>query len=332
MLQLRDTRYNDVRMIFNEEAHSYTDTFGNKYKSVTTILGQYKEDFDRSYWLRKKSKELGISEKRLAKQWDTITQEACARGTKTHNNIEDSIRETSMFKKAVSYLNRNDSDMVTIADIPNINFHIKQLSVPDFIEHTENKYPEIYVVLQYYVNNGYKIYAEIGGFLINYLLSGTIDLLIIRDDQFVIGDWKTNRGGLIFESGYFKKDKSQNPNQMTDVWIPQNKNLLAPVNNLPSCNGSIYQLQVSLYAAMVEIILGIPNKGLWLAHIDSDFVLNEYGQPKRFPDGLYHIKKEPKEKVTIHKMKFLRNEVNLILTDRLREVSASRVTSNTLFD
>ena len=41
---------------------------------------------------------------------------------------------------------------------------------------------------------------------------------------------------------------------------------------------------------MVETILGIPNAGLWLCHIDSDFVLNEYGMPKRFPDGLYYVK------------------------------------------
>ena len=29
MLTLRDTRYNDVRLIFQEEGHKYTDTFGN---------------------------------------------------------------------------------------------------------------------------------------------------------------------------------------------------------------------------------------------------------------------------------------------------------------
>ena len=33
--------------------------------------------------------------------------------------------------------------------------------------------------------------------------------------------------------------------------------------------------------------------GIWLCHIDSDFELNEYGMPKRFSDGLYHIKENP---------------------------------------
>lgn len=332
MLQLRDNRYNDVRLLFDEPSHKYTDTFGNPYISTTTILGQYKKAFDKKYWLAKKAKELGISEKRLEAQWTTITVEACDRGNKTHNAIEDGIRDISMFKKAVQHINRNTGDMITIADIPNINFHIKELNIKDFIEITNNKYPEIYRVLQYYVNNGYKIYAEIGGFLLDYLISGTIDVLCIRDDQFVIGDWKTNRGGLKFDSGYFKKDKTQTPAQTTDIWVPKNDTLLAPVNNLPECNGSIYNLQLSLYARMVEIILGIPNVGLWLAHIDSDFVLNEYGMPKRFPDGLYHIKKNPIEKVTMYKMKYLKNEINAIFNDRRRSIEATRVTSNTLFD
>lgn len=332
MLQLNDSRYNDIRLIFDEPTHKYTDTLGNKYISTTTILGQYKKAFDKKYWLAKKAKELNISEKRLEAQWQTITDEACTRGTVTHNGIEDGIRGISMFKEAVKHINRSTGDMITIADIPNINMNIKELYIPDFIDATGNKYPEIYRVLQYYVDNGYKIYAEIGGFLIDYLLSGTIDVLIIRDDQFVIGDWKTNRGGLKFEAGYYKKDKSQHPAQHTDIWVPKKEFLLPPVSNLPSCNGMIYNLQLSIYAKMVEIILGIPNAGLWLAHIDSDFVLNEYGQPKRFPDGLYHVKKNPVEKVTMHKMKYLIPEVNAIFSDRYRTVSAERVTSQTLFD
>lgn len=332
MLQLRDKRYNDVRMVFNEAEHSYVDTFGNKYISTTTILGNYKQAFDKDYWLKKKAKELNISTRQLAKQWTDITQEACARGNKTHNNIEDGVRETSKFKQAVQYLHRSSGEMVTIADIPDIHCNIKQLNLSDFIAITENKYAEIYRVLKYYIDNGYKIYAEIGGFLIDYLLSGTIDLLLIRDDQFVIGDWKTNRGGLKFTAGYYKKDKTQKPAQHTDIWVPKNEFLLPPVANLPSCNGMIYNLQLSVYAKMVEIILGIPCKGLWLAHIDSDFILNEYGQPKRFPDGLYHIKKNPVEKVTMHKMTYLKKEVEHIFSDRKRTIDASRVTSNTLFD
>lgn len=332
MIGLRDKRYSDIRIIFKEDNHSYTDTLGNIYKSTTQLLHDYKPAFDKSYWLKKKAKELGISEARLAKQWQDITDEACARGTKTHNGLEDGIKDSSMFRKAVQYMIRENGEMITIADLPNINMNVRELDVKEFIDATENKYPEIYKVFDYYTNAGYKIYSEIGAFLIDYLISGTIDVLCIRDDQFVIGDWKTNRGGLKFEAGYYKKDKTQKPHQLTDEWITKNDTLLPPVNHLPDCNGAIYNLQLSMYAFMVESILGIPNAGLWLCHIDSDFVLNEYGMPKRFPDGLYHVKKNPIEKVTLFKMKYLKKEVMNILSDRRKVIAATRIQSKTLFD
>lgn len=324
--------YNDIRLYFDEPSHTYTDTLGNKYKSVTTLLHEYQPKFEKSFWLKKKAKELGISEKRLAEQWQTITDEACARGTKTHNGLEDGIRENSMFYDAVQRIKRNDNSMTTVADIYTINEYIKPLDLKNFIEHTENKYPKIYKVFEYYIENGYNIYSEVGAFLPNYLISGTIDVLIVREDRMIIGDWKTNRGGLKFEAGYYRKDKSQKPHQQTNEWIPKKEFLNPPVNHLPNCSGMIYSLQLSLYAFMVELILGIPNAGLWLCHIDSDFILNEYGMPKRFPDGLYHIKENPIEKVTLHKINYYRNEIKTILADRLREVAATKIQSKSLFD
>lgn len=331
MLELKDTRYNDVKLIFKEDGHKYNDTNGNDYISTTTILHSLAPAFDKKYWLRKKSKELGISEKRLEKQWQDITDEACTRGTKTHNGLEDGIKTSSMFKSAVKYMIRDNGEMITIADLPNINLNVKQLDIKEFIDATENKYPQVYDIFHYYTNAGYKIYAEIGAFLMDFLISGTIDVLCIRDDKFVIGDWKTNRGGLKFEAGYYKKDKTQKPNQLTNDWATKKEFLLPPVNHLPNCNGSIYNLQLSMYAFMVESILGIPNAGLWLCHIDSDFVLNEYGMPKRFPDGLYHVKKNPVEKTTVYKMKYLKEEIIRILADRRKVVNANKTLQQTLF-
>lgn len=330
MLELRDKRYNDIRLVFDEPQHKYTDTLGNGYISTTTILHNYQPKFDKSYWLRKKSKELGISEKKLEQQWDTIKDEACERGSNTHNGLEDGIKGGSQFKKAIQYLEaRQTGEMITVADIPTILGNYRLLDLSEFIELTKNKYPQIYEVFQRYTDNGYQIYAEIGTFLIDFLVSGTIDVLLLREDKFVIGDWKTNRGGLKFEAGYFKKDKSQKPTQTTDIWVPKQDFLLPPVNNLPNCNGSVYNLQLSMYAYMVELILGIPCIGMWLCHIDSDFELNEYGQPKRFPDGLYHIKENPKEKTTFHIMQYRKQEIELILNDRRMQLEAGAV--NTQF-
>ena len=324
--------YDNVRLYFNEAEHKYSDNFGNAYLSTTQLLHHYKPVFDKDYWLKKKAKELGISEKRLAKQWQDITDEACNRGSKTHNNIEDGVKTTSMFYEAVKHIPREDNSMTTVADINTIDRYIKPIVLDEFIKHTNNKYPKIYEVFDFYINKGYKIYSEIGVFLPNLLVSGTIDILLLREDKYLIGDWKTNRGGLKFEAGYYKKDKKQTPHQMTNEWVSKRDTLLPPVNNLPDCNGSIYNLQLSMYAIMVEFILGLPCAGLWLCHIDSDFVLNEYGMPKRFSDGLYHIKKNPVETVTFHRMTYLKKDIMNILTDRRRVVEANIVRSKSLFD
>lgn len=323
-----DSRYDNVRLVFHEKEHKYNDTFGNDYVSTTTLLHKYKPEFDKEYWLKKKAKELGITPKQLAEQWATITKEACDRGSNTHNGLEDGIKDSSMFKNAIQYLDeRPDGMMITVADLNSVIGDYKLLDIEKFKEATNNKYPQIYEVFERYVSYGYKIFAEIGIFLIDYLISGTIDVLLVNEAQnsFVIGDWKTNRGGLQMTSGYFKKDKSQKPNQMTNVWVEKNDKLLPPVHHLPDCNGSIYNLQISLYARAVEIITGMECRGLWLCHIDSDFELNEYGMPKRFTDGLYHVKENPIEKTTFHVMPYRKKEIDSILNDRKAQLKANEV-------
>ena len=321
---MRDTRYDNVYLSFQEEGHKYNDTLGNNYLSVTTFIHNYVKPFDKKYWLHKKAKELGITEKQLAKQWQDITDEACSRGTATHNGIEDAIKDVSMFKNAIKYLDQVETGRcITVADIP--NFKAKPLDIEKFKEATNNKYEEIYRVFKYYTDKGYTIYSAIGAFLIDYLLSGTIDVLCIRDTDFVILDWKTNRDGLKFKSGYFKKDKTITPNQLTDVWVDKDERMLPPVAHLQNCNGNHYTLQLSLYAIMVEMILGIPCTGLGLCHIGSPFIKNAYGQPWRDNNNQYPIDPNGVETVQWFRINYLRNEALDMLKDRLNTIKAENV-------
>lgn len=312
----RDKRYDEIFLYFKEEGHCYTDTLGRGYSSVTTLLhDNYVPKFDKKYWLKKKSKELGMSEKALEQQWIDITKEACERGTATHNGIEEAIKDVSMFKKAVKYLTEIKSGrMVTVADIPNMT--VKPLDVEEFKKATEHKYDEIYRVFQFYVDRGYTIYSEIGCFLIDYLLSGTIDILCIRNTDFVILDWKTNRNGLQFQAGYFKKDKTTKPAQMTKEYVLKKEFMLPPLNGMPNCNGSHYTMQLSMYAKFVEMILGIPCTGLGLCHIGSPFVLNKYGMPLRDENNQYPIDPNGSETVKWYRIPYKRALAEAVLKDR----------------
>lgn len=326
---VRDSRYDEVFLYFQEEGHKYTDTLGNGYTSVTTLIHEnYCPKFDKKYWLRKKAKELGISEKQLEQQWADITKEACERGTATHNGIEDAIKEVSMFKNAVQYLKQiEDGRVVTVADIP--NFAAKPLDIEAFKKATDYKYEEIYRVFDFYTKQGYTIYSEIGMFLIDYKISGTIDILCYRPSDFVILDWKTNRDGLQFDAGYFKKDKKTIPHQRTNEYVVTNEKMLPPLNHLPNCNGSHYTMQLSTYARGVELILGIPCVNLGLCHIGSPFVKNKYGMPFRDANNQYPIDPNGKETVQWYQIQYRAKEVNAMLNDRKVYLKAKNQTSNT---
>lgn len=321
-----DNRYKDNFLFFDEGPHKYNDTLGNEYRSVTTLIGDYYNHFDADYWAHKKAREQGKSEKQIRAEWDRIKDEACERGTATHNGIEDAIKSVSKFKEAIRYLEETKSGRcITIADIPDLI--PRPLDVEEFKEATNNKYPEIYRVFDFYTERGYTIYSEIGAFLIDYLISGTIDIFCYRPTDFVILDWKTNRDGLKFEAGYYKKDKSTIPNQLTNEWIKKKQFMLPPLNHLDDCNGMHYSMQLSLYALMAEIILDIPCVGLGLCHIGSPWVLNKYGQPLRDNEG-YHVDPDGEETVKWFKIQYLKNEAKALLKDRYYRLKAENKTSN----
>ena len=321
-----DARYETDFLYFDEGPHKYTDTLGNEYRSVTTLIGDYYNHFDADYWAHKKAREQGKSEKAIKAEWEKIKDEACTRGTATHNGIEDAIKDVSKFKNAIKYLENTESGRcVTIADIPKL---IPQpLDVEKFKEATDNKYPEIYRVFDYYTSKGYIIYSEIGMFLIDYLISGTIDIFCYRPTDFVILDWKTNRDGLKFEAGYYKKDKTTVPNQLTDIWVKKRSNMLPPLSHLEDCNGEHYAMQLSLYALGAELILGIPCHGLGHCHIGSPWIKNKYGQPYRDKDG-YHVDPNGKETVNWFRINYHKKEALDLLQDRYYKLKAANKLSN----
>lgn len=311
--------YQNTYLYFDEGPHRYTDTNGNEYISVTTIIGNYCPKFDAKYWAHKKAKEQGVSEKEILRQWNRIKDEACDRGTATHNGIENAIKDVSKFKEAIKYLEQAEGRCITVADIPQLI--PTPLDIDKFKEATGYKYDEIYRVFDYYIQKGYTIYSEIAVFDPHLLISGTIDILCYRPTDFVILDWKTNRDGLKFESGYYKKNKTTIPNQLTDIWVRKSEKMLPPLNHLPECNGSHYTMQLSIYGRLTERILGIPCTGLGLCHIQSPFILNRYGQPLRDKDG-YHVDPNGIETVKWFRIEYLANEAEAVFKDRLLQLRA----------
>ena len=81
-----------VKIKFNEAAHTYThiDT-GDPFISVTTLLGKYKQPFDRHGHSKRVADREGVSQEMVLEMWEEEKNRACKRGTDIHKILEDYI-------------------------------------------------------------------------------------------------------------------------------------------------------------------------------------------------------------------------------------------------
>lgn len=298
-------------IFFDEPSHKYTDEYGNVYTSVTTAIHKFIVPFDSNYWAKFKANEKGTSEASIKNEWKNVNKNSVNIGNVKHNAFETAIKDTSKFAKAVNIVRINNIlRCYSVSDLL-LNNDIGEMSLESFYHKIGVKYPMIYDTIKFYVNQGYRIYSEINVYDPFNLISGTIDVLLVRGTDFVIIDWKTNRNEIKFEAGYYKKDKTTN--ELTNIWVPNAKYMLYPIDNLQDCNGIHYSLQLSMYARMVEEF-GYNLKAMILFHVRDSFVLNGYGQPCKNEQGIYIIDRDKPEQVNYHVIKYLRNDV-----DKIRE-------------
>ena len=77
---------------FDEPSHTYThNETGEKYTSVTTLLGKYKKPFDAEGMSKHIAKREGVSQECVLEMWEKEKNRACDRGTEIHKLLEDYI-------------------------------------------------------------------------------------------------------------------------------------------------------------------------------------------------------------------------------------------------
>lgn len=258
---------------FDEKLHKYTDEYGNTLTSVTTVIGKYVEKFQSEEVARacerigknprhpKYLKYKGKTAKQILKEWDNTTKEALDKGNRKHNYLEEVIKHSNNYSRVQgSYINDR---IFTIPDIIS-NPLVGVVTIDKLIElGLDSRYPIIFDMIVKFVDKGWKLYSEIGVFNTDLLISGLIDLLLVKDNEFIIMDWKTNKAPIMYESGYFDKTVD---GEMTDTFIKDGKTLNAPLDHLPASVGHKYALQLSGYAYLTEYF-GLALKGIILCHI-----------------------------------------------------------------
>lgn len=299
------------QIYFNEKEHKYTDEVGNCYISNTTLIGKYEHKFsDKEIQIARACEKIGKNPKhpkylrykgkrasQILAEWKKASEDGCAIGNEKHNYLEDSVKYSTNFHSIFGIKhsvidNKGNVRLYTIEDViakPESGV----LSLDYFIEKgVKAQYPKIYRIIEIFVNDGWRVYSEVAVFNAEYLISGLIDILLVKDDKFAILDWKTNKAQIMFDAGYWEKD---NYGTITKYKITEDT-FKYPLDTLPLSVGNKYTLQLSLYAYLVETF-GLTHSGNILCHITHD------------------TDEEGLNVVNILKMDYLKNSIEAMIKD-----------------
>lgn len=235
------------RYKFYEEPHIYTyvEDDGSETQvgiSVTTLGGQYEQEFDEDRVATFKSKKDGIPKEDLIAMWHFDRDFACCKGTHTHAYNEFLWRGGELY----------DYDKEAVIDefgydvIAPVWDKLKKICESFYKKFKDRLIP---IGLEQIVGSR------------DYDIAGAIDFLAYSKklDTIIIIDYKTNKK-IEFES---YKDKK----------------MLYPLNHIPDCNYYHYCLQLAIYKFILEYEtkLKIYNKKwlIWMNEANDDFVLYE---------------------------------------------------------
>ena len=311
-----------IDLHFDEPSHKYTikDT-GEEFTSVTTVIGNYAEEFDNRYWsMWTGLKNAGIKVKydkknvklnkitvsgiptsldslyqnslyaQLARatqgNWKDTTEKSHIRGNKIHNYLEDTINESRGDKFA--------TDNEYIRPI-NTNTKLTIFKTKNDLDSTDlaTTYPSIYFYLCELIDKGFVLIAEKKIYTVKYMIAGMIDVLAVNHStkEFMIVDWKSNKDKMHFVSGYYPKIKTASGSFVKGTEFKKvDKRLDFPLDNLQNCKGIKYTLQLSLYAFIME---------LW------GYKLTKNGL------AIFHIR--PRRKPLLLKIEYLKADINRML-------------------
>lgn len=286
---------------FVEETHKYFDVTNPdaKFTSVTTMIHEYTQPFDKEFWSSYKAlekllpKDVWNVEKRsllstkkfdktilemheidvndfnreqqfVLDEWDNENRKSCERGTKIHAELENS------FYKKKDDINLNKFEIGGKFECRKDYYNLD-------IEN--GVYPE-YLISR--VSDDGKL-----------RIAGQIDLLVKKGNKIIIADWKTNKK---IETKSFFNNKTKTSVKMK-----------FPLNNLDDVNYWHYTLQLSTYAWMIQKLNPeFEIEDLVLVHFDHNDDMTVYHLPYLKAEVikmLNHFKKESALKESREKRK-----------------------------
>lgn len=235
------------RYTFYEEPHIYTylEDDGSESQvgiSVTTLIGEYEQEFDEDRIATFKSIKDGIPKEDLINMWHYDRDFACSKGTYTHAYNEFLWRGGELY-------NYNKSEVIREFGYDVIAPVWDKLK--SLCESFYNKFKDKLIVIGLEQIVGSR----------DYDIAGAIDFLAYSKklDAIIILDYKTNKD-IQFKSYNDKK-------------------MLYPLDNIPDCNYYHYCLQLAVYKFILEYEtnLKLSDKKwlIWMNEKNEDYILYE---------------------------------------------------------
>lgn len=284
-----DKENSDV--IYSDLDHVYlSKTDGSRYISVTTLIGKYENQFNEEFfskykaleeladpdkfsWVKQSLLNTQVWKPELLKKLDVDPEE---HALKTQEYLDQWHNTRDEACSHGTYVH----DIMENSFYGNTHFDLSKYGCNDIVgEYTCNKG-------YYTLDIEHGVYPE---YLISWIspeglkISGQIDLLVRDGNDITLLDWKTNKE--IKKRSYYNSSKKKNVM------------MKFPLNNLMDCNWNHYQLQLSLYAYMIQQINPNLNiKNLKIVHIARD------------------------GKMTIHDVEYLKSDVDRMIKHYAKEL------------
>ena len=287
-----DKENDDV--FFNDSTHKYYDKKTmQEYISVTTLIHSYTQEFDEDFWTSYKALEelMDIETFLILKKGLLATKKFNPKILKKFNINESEFQEVK--KRISEEYERKRVESCERGTKIHAAFEESMYDKTTF-DFSNLGYADLKGDFKC-IKNHYKLDLEKGvypEFLLSVAsrdgllrVSGQIDLLIVDGDDITIVDYKSNRS--IDKTSYYDKVKKSY------------RMMKYPLNNLQDCNFNHYQLQLSLYAYMLQ--QKNPNyniKSLRLIHVDHDNKQHEY-ECEYLKDDVEHMLKHYKKQLKL---------------------------------
>ena len=147
-----------MKIKFDEASHTYTHKDTKKpFISVTTLLGKYKQPFDRDGHSKRVAEREGVSQELVLEMWEEEKNRACKRGTDIHKILENYINFGEV-KDSYGWLCK---------------------SYDKAVERSVDSFKTILCENLLYDEDS--------------AIAGTADLIFEHKNEFTVGDFKTNK-------------------------------------------------------------------------------------------------------------------------------------------